>query len=158
MNTEIIKITALLKDAYNGDPWFGRSVKSLLNDVKEDYVFEKPNGQHSILELLWHMTIWREFTINSFVKEGKKSAEFFEENDWQNLDHNDKTLWEKGLQRLDETQTELLETLLPQQDIILEQIVPGRNYNFKKLLYGIIAHDIYHMGQVAYVTKLLQKT
>ena len=157
MNTEIIKIIALLKDEYNGDPWFGRSVKSLLNDVKEDYVFEKPNGQHSILELLWHMIIWREFTINSF-KEDKKSAEFFEENDWQNLDHNDKTLWEKALQRLDETQTELLETLLPQQDIILEQIVPGRNYNFKKLLYGIIAHDIYHMGQVAYVTKLLQKT
>src|SRR5215213_7889007 len=111
MNAEIIKIIALLKDEYNGDPWFGRSVKSLLNDVREEHVFEKPNEQHSILQLLWHMIIWREFTINSFAKEGKKSPIFFEENDWQNLDHNDKTLWEKGLQRLDETQIELIETL-----------------------------------------------
>ena len=35
MNTEIEKIMAPLQDAYNGDPWFGRSVKSLIADIKE---------------------------------------------------------------------------------------------------------------------------
>ena len=155
MNTEVLKIVALLQDAYNGDPWFGRSVKSLLADVKEDAVFEKPNEQHSILELLWHMILWREFIINSFSKD-QKSAEYFEENDWQNLDHTDVTLWVKGLQRLDETQTELIETILLQQDAILERTVPGRNYSYKKMLYGIIAHDIYHVAQVTYVSKMLQ--
>ena len=155
MNTEVSKIIALLQDAYNGDPWFGRSVKSLLADVKEDSVFEKPNGQHSILELLWHMILWREFINNSFC-EDQKPAEYFEENDWRNLDHTDVTLWEKGLQRLDETQSQLIETLLLQQDSILETTVPGRNYHFKKMLYGIIAHDIYHTAQVTYINKMLQ--
>jgi uncharacterized damage-inducible protein DinB len=155
MNTEVLKIVALLQDAYNGDPWFGRSVKSLLAEVKEDVVFEKPNEQHSILELLWHMILWREFIINSFSKD-QKSAEYFEENDWRILDHADVTLWANGLQRLDETQTQLIETVLLQQDPILEMQVPGRNYNFKKMLYGIIAHDIYHVAQVAYVNKMLQ--
>src|SRR6187549_1278222 len=127
MNTEITKIIALLKDEYNGDPWFGRSVKSLLSDVKEDVVFEKPNGQHSILELLWHMILWREFIINSF-SDDQKAPEYFEENDWRDLDHTDVTLWAKGLQQLDETQTQLLETVSLQQDSILEMQVPGRNY------------------------------
>lgn len=155
MNTEIQKIIALLQDAYNGDPWFGRSVKSLIADVKEENVFEKPNDQHSILEMLWHMILWREFIINSFG-EDQKPPEYFEENDWRNLDHTDTTLWEKGWRRLDETQTQLIETLLLQQDSILETTVPGRNYIFKKMLYGIIAHDIYHVAQITYVNKMLQ--
>ena len=155
MNTEIQKIIALLQDAYNGDPWFGRSVKSLIADVKEENVFEKPNDQHSILEMLWHMILWREFIINSFG-EDQKPPEYFEENDWRNLDHTDTTLWEKGLRQLDETQTQLIETLLLQQDSILETTVPGRNYIFKKMLYGIIAHDIYHVAQITYVNKMLQ--
>ena len=156
MNKEISIIISLVKDAYNGDPWFGRSVKSLLNDVKEDYVFERPNNQHSILELLWHMILWREFVLNNFRNYNKKDVEYFEENDWRNLDHSDRTLWQKGLQQLDETQSELIETLQLQHDVILGETVPGKNYNFKKLLFGIIAHDIYHIGQVAYLNKLLQ--
>src|SRR5215204_5948699 len=109
MNTEITNIIALVKDAYNGDPWFGRPVKSLLSYVKEDSVFETPNSQHSILELLWHMILWREFVLNNFTNNSRKAMEYFEENDWRILDHSDKTLWQKGLQRLDETQTELIE-------------------------------------------------
>ncbi len=157
MNKEILKIIAFLQDAYNGDPWFGRSVKSLLSDVKQDFVFEKPNQQHSILELIWHMILWREFALNSFEKNNQKPVEYFEENDWRALDHNDKSLWEKGLDRLDQVQTQLIEVLLRQEDVILEMAVPRKKYNFKKLLYGVIAHDIYHIGQVAYVTKLLEK-
>ena len=155
MNTEILKIIALLQDSYNGDPWFGRSVKSLLSDVKEDVVFEKPNEQHSILELLWHMILWREFVLNSFNGD-RKSAEYFEENDWRDLDHSEVRLWEQGLQRLDLIQTQLIEILLLQDDFILDTTVPGKRYNFKKMLYGIIAHDIYHVAQIAYVSKMLQ--
>jgi uncharacterized damage-inducible protein DinB len=156
MNKEILQISSLLQDSFSGDPWYGRSVKSLLKDVSEIDVFEKPNGQHSILELLWHMIIWREFTINRWRNDNKKTTSYFEENDWRDLDHDDKSLWKKGLQRLDETQSELIEVLEQQQDNIINETVPGRTYNFKKLLYGIIQHDIYHVGQIAYLTKLLQ--
>jgi len=102
------------------------------------------------------MITWREFTIKSLRNDDEKSRQYFEENDWRDLDHNDKSLLEKGLQRLDETQSELIDALQDQQDSRLNEIVPGKKYNFRKLLYGIIHHDIYHIGQVAYVVKLLQ--
>jgi len=156
MNTEIVQITQQLKDVYEGEPWFGRSVKSLLNDAKPNVSFEKPNDQHSILELLWHMITWREFTIKSLRNDDEKNPQYFEDNDWRKLDHNDSSLWEKGLQKLDETQSELIESLQHQVDKRLNEIVPGKKYNFKSLLYGIIHHDIYHIGQIAYVIKLLQ--
>jgi|SRR5688500_10667635 len=157
MNTEVLQIAAQLKNTFEGDPWFGRSVKSLLNDVNESIAFEKPNSQHSILDLLWHMITWREFTINRLRNDKEKTLEYFEQNDWRDLNHNDKSLWREGLKTLDETQSELIELLQNENDNRLVEIVPGRKYNFKDLLYGIVQHDIYHIGQIAYLTKLLQK-
>jgi uncharacterized damage-inducible protein DinB len=157
MNTEILQIAEQLKDAYEGDPWFGRSIKSLLKDVEEDTVFEKPNGEHSIVELLWHIINWRAFTINRIREGDEVSLKFFEANDWRHLGHHDKSLWKKGLHKLNETQSELVAVIQHQQDSILDETVPGRNYSFKKMLYGIVQHDIYHAGQIAYLTKMLRK-
>ena len=52
MNREILFIVEQLKDAYEGDPWFGRNLKALLSEVDEQTAFVKLKGQHSILELL----------------------------------------------------------------------------------------------------------
>ena len=154
MNYEILHIAGQLKDAFEGEPWYGRSVTELLKEVNEDIVFEKPSGQHSILELVWHMVNWRAFTIACLTKEDAKPGSYFEENDWRVLDHADRALWQEGLQQLFGTQEKLIQLLQGLQDSILEDTVPHRNYNFRKLLYGIVQHDVYHIGQIAYLTKM----
>jgi len=40
-------------------------------------------------------------------------------------------------------------------DEFLSENVEFRKYNFQVLLNGLIQHDIYHIGQIAYVKKLL---
>ena len=157
MNTEILKIAEQLKDCYEGNPWFGKSVKTLLEEVNQHIAFEKPGNQHSILELLWHMILWREFTINRLRKDNSITLQYFEENDWRQLNHNDTSLWEKGLGKLEETQSELIEVLQQQKDDLLLETVPGREYNYRQLLNGIIHHDIYHIGQIAYLNKMLKQ-
>ena len=155
MNREILLITGQLKDVYKGDPWFGRSVEAILSEVDESVVFEKPNGQHSILELLWHMITWKEFTISRLRNSGQSLSDF-EKKDWRELDHTDKALWKDGIKRFSQLQNELVEVIQQQKDDVLTQKVGERNYDFRKLLYGIIEHDIYHLGQIAYIKKLLQ--
>lgn len=155
MNKEILFIITQLKDAYEDEPWFGRNIMELLEEVKENDAAIKWNDQHSMLELLWHMINWREFTIYSLQPDEEKSMKYFEQNDWRNLDMNDESLWNKGLIRLTETQHELLNIIQKQNDSILDKIVPGRKYNFRKLLHGLIQHDIYHLGQIAYLNKML---
>ena len=156
MNNEILHIIEQLRDAFEGDPWYGRSLKALLSEVNEDIAFERPSGQHSILELVWHMVNWRAFTVACIAKDGTKPLSSFEENDWQVLDHADKSLWQKGLKDLYQSQEELVQLLQGLQDSILEETVPDRNYNFRKLFDGIVQHDVYHLGQIAYLTKLLK--
>lgn len=151
---ETTTLTEQFQDAFAGDPWFGRNAKALLAEINEANAFEKPNGQHSLLELVWHMVNWREFVITRVQPDAGKDLHYFETNDWQQLDHSDKTLLEKGMDRLMQTQDELLNILKSFDDNNLDENVPERQYSYRKLFTGILQHDIYHLGQIAYIIKL----
>lgn len=157
MNREILLLAEQIKTAYEGDPWFGRNVREILSEINEAVVFEKPGGQHSILELLWHMITWKEFTISRLRNDNSISLQYFEKNDWRELDHSDKSLWQQGLKQFSQLHNELVEVLQQQEDELLSKRVEGRQYDFRKLIYGIVQHDIYHLGQIAYVKKMLRK-
>jgi uncharacterized damage-inducible protein DinB len=156
MNKEIQYITSLLKKTYDGDPWFGSSIKKIVAEVDAKTALQKPNQQHSILELIYHMLTWREFIISRLQPGNDKTVQYFEKNDWRELDHNDLSLWEKGLQLLENTQQLLTVLLGNLTDDILSKQVTDREYNYRFLFHGVIQHDIYHLGQIAYVKKLLQ--
>lgn len=155
-NQQIQHVIRLLKETYEDDPWHGRSIKSLLSEVRPDVGLKKPNAaSHSIVELVYHMVTWRDFTISRLRAEEGKDMKYYEDNDWRTLDLTDSQTWEKGLQLLEESQQRLLSVLEEFQDSILSEKVDERKYNFKVLLYGVVQHDAYHAGQIAYVTKLL---
>lgn len=156
MNPEILKIAEQIKEAYEGEPWFGKSATQLLWDITEEEAFAKPGGQHSIVELVWHMINWKSFVINRLRRNETQSLQMFEEEDWRVLDHNDTSLWSKGLQLFHQAHNELVEVLQQQTDDLLTQPVPERNYKFHALIHGILHHDVYHLGQIAYIQKLLR--
>ena len=156
MRREMVQLQDQLIDAYQGEPWFGRNARQLLGDVDKEAAFVKLNGQHSIVELVWHMITWREFTINCLEKSSEYDLKHFENLDWRKLDHDDKSLWKQGLDILDATQNRLINVLQQQDDAILEQNVSERAYNYRKLINGIIQHDVYHLGQIAYINKQIK--
>src|SRR5687768_1521825 len=100
MNTEVLSIAEQMRDSYEGDPWWGRNAKELLKEVDETIAFERLQGQHSILELVWHMINWKEFTISRLHEIDGKDLNYFETNDWRHLDHKHKNLWHQGIERL----------------------------------------------------------
>lgn len=154
MNNELKMYAAQLNENFSGEPWFGRNIQAILKEINEDIASQKPNGQHSILELLYHMINWRLFTINRLEK-SSATVKSFEENDWQVLDHQDKSLWQKGIEQLNDTQQRLLNLINTMKDEDLQSPVHERDYENRTLINGIIQHDIYHLGQIAYIKKML---
>ena len=154
MNNELKMYAAQLNENFSGEPWFGRNIQVNLKEINEDIASQKPNGQHSILELLYHMINWRLFTINRLEK-SSATVKSFEENDWQVLDHHDKSLWQKGIEQLNDTQQRLLNLINTMKDEDLQSPVHERDYENRTLINGIIQHDIYHLGQIAYIKKML---
>ena len=151
--TELELLIELMTELVEGEPWHGKSVKAILAEVNPQVVFEKPAGQHSMLELVWHMATWKEFCV-SRLKNDNRDLSFFEEQDWRELDHNNKALWQEGLDYYWRMHRELMEALKSQDTKILDTIVPGRKYNYRKLMNGICQHDVYHSGQIIYLQKM----
>ena len=54
------------------------------------------------------------------------------------------------------SQEELITELEKREDDeFLEEIVPGREYDFYTMLHGILQHDLYHSGQISILKKSL---
>jgi uncharacterized damage-inducible protein DinB len=156
-NGHIQHIIQLLQETYNGHPWHGRSLKSLLSEVTPEMALKKPDANsHSIAELVYHLITWREFTISRLQPEEGKDTHYFESIDWRPLDLSSNKTWEEGLRLLEESQQRILAVLEEFNDSILPEVVAERKYKFKVLLYGLVQHEAYHAGQIAYAMKLSQ--
>jgi len=156
MNKEVLSIAKSFEDTLGKQPWFGRAVYEILGEVDEEKANTKPNGtEHSMIELLWHMNTWAEFTLGGLENRTVEQMKAIEANDWRTIDPKTHT-WKKGVEQLKATHNKIIELLRQKEDDnFLGDIVPLRKYNFRFLLNGLIQHNIYHLGQVAYLKKML---
>lgn len=155
MNPTITDIITRLDNTLNGEPWFGRSAHSLLQEIDPDQVFRKTgNSGHSLADLLWHMITWAQFTLDRLEKKQEPDMAAFESLDWRTIDPKEHS-WKKGLKEFNAVYNKIITRLKTKEDAFLEEQVDYRSYNFQFLLNGLIEHTIYHLGQIAYVHKLL---
>jgi len=155
MNKETQYIITSFETTLSGQPWFGRAVYEILGEVDESKVHTKPNDtDHSMIELLWHMNVWAEFTLGSLEGRNAEEMKAIEANDWREIDPKTHT-WKKGLEELKSIHKKIIALLNQKDDSFLSEIVPLRKFNFRFLLNGLIQHNIYHLGQIAYIKKML---
>ena len=156
MNKETQSIIKNLENTLNGQPWFGRAVFELLGEIDESKVSVKPNNtEHSMLELLWHMNTWASFTLAHLETLGEEELKDIEADDWRTIDPA-KHSWQMGMAELKSIHKKIAEKLVTKEDPFLKGIVPGRKFNFRFMLNGLIQHNIYHAGQIAYLNKMLK--
>lgn len=153
-------IRSTLQASFSGQPWYGDSVMKKLNRISPEIAFRKPDPRlHSIWQLVSHMIAWREFAIKNTSNVQPFDIEINGSVDWPAIPEDDRARhWEETLTKLNNTQMQLLEILENLPDDLLSEKVPGRNYPFGFLLNGVCQHDIYHLGQIALVHKLLTST
>jgi uncharacterized damage-inducible protein DinB len=156
MRKEVDYFITTMRSVLQGQPWYGQPAMKILQDIDTAKVYDKPNDHsHSLIELLYHMITWSEFTLKRLEKDEEKNMQAFEELDWRKIDTKEHT-WEKGVAQFKVTHDLIIETLGTKDDEFLSEKVDYREYNFRFLLHGIIQHDIYHIGQIAYLKKLLE--
>ena len=155
MNNEIQSIIRNLENTLDGTPWYGRPVYAILREVDSSIAYKKPTEDlHSLIDLLYHMLTWAEFTLKRIEKDDINDLDAFEKLDWREIDpkiHD----WDEGLAAFIATHQQIIALLHTKSDAFLNEIVDYRQYNFRFLLNGLIQHNIYHLGQIAYLKKLL---
>ena len=148
MTLETERISRLLQNTFEKQPWYGSSVMEILNQVSPDIVNQRIGQTHSINELVLHMASWRLFA----TKRLKGDVDF------QVTEDTNFPLpgtWEEALSKLHHSQERLIEAVKAFPEERLGEICPSKEYKYTyyTLLHGIIQHDIYHLGQIALLKK-----
>src|SRR5215831_13568389 len=118
MNKEIQSIITNLERVNTGQPWYGRAVYEMLDEIDPAIVYKKPNKQHSLIELLYHMITWADFTLQRIKGDKKKDMAEFEKLDWREIDPKVHT-WKKGMEQFKTTHTEIIDLLKEKDDDFL---------------------------------------
>lgn len=154
MSKETFSIIKNFETTLNGQPWFGRAIYELLEEIDSLKAAVKPGkNEHSALELIWHMNTWAEFTLANLESRTNAALKEIEANDWREL-IKQKHSWKKGVAQFKSVHKKIVANLDKRDDDFLSDMVPNRRYNFRFMLNGLIQHNIYHAGQIAFINKL----
>ncbi len=155
MNTAIKQIIKKIENVNSGEPWFGRAVFIILDEVDVKKVYIRPNNsEHSMVELLYHMITWADFTLKRIEKDKINDLVAAEKLDWREINPKIHT-WKKGLAEFKAINKKIIALLKEKDDAFLEEKVDYRKYNFRFLINGMTEHNIYHLGQIACLNKML---
>jgi uncharacterized damage-inducible protein DinB len=148
MKNEKQNIKMLLQRSFAKDAWHGPSTKEALQAITQQTSGNRLPNTHSIIELVTHMTAWRNFVIQKL----SGNADFEVSNEMNFPPTQD---WTKAIAGLEKSQLALLAAIENFPEEKLTELVPkaSSDYTFYTLLHGIIHHDTYHTGQISLIHK-----
>ncbi|WP_337040823.1 DinB family protein [Emticicia sp. 17c] len=145
---ELEKIVDNLDTVFRGDAWHGPSVMEFINSMPLNVVdVRKPYSKYTICQLVYHLGIWRKFVLEKLAGNIRYDLVSEEEN-YGSEEDIQKANWPNLVEQLKNFQADLLDKLEEFDDTLLAKLVPGQDYDYYKLLTGLIQHDTYHLGMI----------
>jgi uncharacterized damage-inducible protein DinB len=146
----------------SGDPWYGPSISAVLSGVTAAQAASRVTPEaHSIWELVLHMTAWvRE--VRRRLAEGDWGMPA--EGDWPAVPEVNEANWQRSVAALAGAHDDLRAALAVFPDDRLDTPLGGSRdpamgsgQTYAEMLYGLLQHDAYHLGQVSLLKRSLGK-
>ncbi len=145
---ELDKIIDNLDTVFRGDAWHGPSVMEFLNSLPIEIVDDRKNfSKHTICQIVFHLAAWRKFAFEK-LNDNIRYDLVSEDDNYGTTEESTKENWQNLIKNLKDSQEILINKLATFDDNLLTRLVPGQDYDFYKLLTGIIQHDTYHLGMI----------
>lgn len=144
------------KLVYEKGAWFGDTYLEKLEDVTEKEAFTPPaKGFHTIAELVSHVTYWRLPIIKKLRGEKNYQGSGDSPDNWVSPETLKAKGWKSILEEFDESQQQLIKLLNEAKPgFFEEEYSPGNSWNY--VTEGIIQHDVYHLGQIGLIKKIIR--
>ena len=160
MKTIINHLVQQFNNVHRGRNWFGQSYLVKLSDVDDSKFFERPQPDiHSIAEIICHGTAWRNDAVVK-IRTAKGELTEISEFDWPVLDKLQERGWAEIYKEYEESIDAFIRALEDKDDEFLttEYHDPefGGSFPLSFTINGILQHDIYHLGQIGLVAKMLK--
>lgn len=154
-NPSMTQYVTHFREVYNGNPWFGENIVSKLNGITDELAFVRPREDvHSIAEVVSHMTFWRKSLISRLNNDESFHASVESEDNWRNLSLLRREGWNKVRTDFEASQ-ETISEILGRQPATILATEYAKDHTFEYLIQGVIDHDIYHLGQIGLIRKMI---
>lgn len=158
-NPLINSLILQLKGVQSGKIWLGTNFTEKLAGLEGDIFFEKPNDLNSIAELVAHLTVWRKDAMNKITL-GEGSITDADPSNWPGVNALKQLGWEFILRDYQTSLAALIDLLKHKTDDFLEELYHDidfkGSYTYAFVLNGLLHHDIYHLGQIATLIRILE--
>lgn len=145
------RLAAELRRAWNGDPWHGPSVASVLSRLTAQRAASgRARGSHSPWELVLHLTLWAAVPRRRFDDPSYAPSD---EQDFPSPTLTTETQWQHDVAALGDAVERLAQHVAAMPDAALHAPVGDRGYTYVTMVDGVVQHLAYHAGQAALLAR-----
>ncbi len=160
-NRIIDHVIEQLQEVQNGKLWMGDTFRKKLDSITAEQAFTRPlPNLHSVAELLAHLTAWKKDAILK-VKNGIGVLKADEEGNWPGHKTLKEIGWKNLIAEYESSHLELINLLGEKDDSFLQESYEDQDFkstfNYSFVIDGILHHDLYHLGQMGIVIKLIKE-
>lgn len=151
--SESKRISNLYQSIYNGNPWLEVNLTNTLKDVTAKQAYQKINPNlNTIWEIVNHLIQWRR---NILLRMQGETIITPDHNYFVPVLDPSDFAWEQSLQTLAKTQESWNAFFEDFDDEDLAKIYVNNGHTYYEHIHGIIQHDVYHLGQIVILKKML---
>ena len=139
--------------AYDRRSWHGTNLRGSIRGLTPDAAAWRPGkGRHNIHELVVHCAYWK-YTVTRRLTGAKRGSFPLKGSNWFARSEADAALWKGDLALLEDCHRQLRATIAALSPKALVRTSAG-NRPDHEVVSGIVAHDLYHAGQIQLVKVL----
>jgi uncharacterized damage-inducible protein DinB len=152
--TEQEQLAKLFSDLFDGSPWIDVNVMNTLDEVSAKEAATKvfPNF-NSIWEIVHHQIRWRDTVMKRMNGEVVESPD---DNYFSYIRDRSENAWRQTKEQFRKSQEEWLQQLGKWKKKELQEQYAASPFTKHELVYGILQHDAYHLGQIRLLLKLIR--
>jgi len=152
---EVDRICGQIERAFSGDSWHGDNLSTILDRVDPTTVFDQPYSDgNCIWTLVGHLATWYDVAIKRLDGEAYDPPR---EKDFPTPKNLGVHQWETQRNYLRVQHERFLSRVKEMSDEDLDLKVSGVGYPAYILIHGVVQHLLYHAGQIAVVSKMLEE-
>ncbi len=146
--SEIERITRLLKQTFEGKPYYGPSVLGALENVTAEVAAQKPLwSAHTIWDIVAHLT-----AELIYAREVVETIAGPYGDTWPAITNTSEEAWEQAISDLKKANRALVRVVKKLDDDVLDQKPVRVRGPYYIMLHGTMQHNIYHAGQISLLT------
>jgi len=144
-----------IDEAFDRRSWHGTNLRGAIRGLGPRQASWRPGrGRHNVWELVLHAAYWKYAVRRRLTGEKRGSFALAGSNWFPSPARPTEGEWKKAVALLVEEHRRLRAVIAGLGAADLVRVVKGRRVSHRRLLRGIVAHDLYHAGQIQLLKRL----